>query len=160
MNEQNCDREDIVMITRQPRGFTLIELMVVIAIIAVVAAVSIPMYQDYTKKTKATEAWEELTHIAALEEQIFTDFRSYAVTADRLQAYGAKVAYVIGTANAAKYFYIVIANTDIWTATAYVCFDGRVACGPSNYDYAFTLNHGGEKTSTVSGGTAVPGWQL
>lgn len=154
------NNEVVPMTMRQPRGFTIVELMVVLAIIAVVAAVSIPMYQDYTQKTKAAEAWEELTHIAALEEQIFTDFRSYAVTPDRLQAYGAKVAYVIGTANAAKYFYIVIANTNIWTATAYVCFDGTPSCGNSLHDYAFTLNHGGEKTTTPFNGTATAGWHL
>ena len=38
------------------KGFTLIELMIVIAIIGILAAVAIPMYSDYTKKSRTSEA--------------------------------------------------------------------------------------------------------
>jgi type IV pilus assembly protein PilA len=40
---------------KNQKGFTLIELMIVIAIIGILAAVALPAYQTYTKKAKFTE---------------------------------------------------------------------------------------------------------
>src|SRR5690242_8957684 len=43
---------------RAHRGFTLIELMIVVAIIAILAAIAIPAYQDYLIRAQVSEGFE------------------------------------------------------------------------------------------------------
>lgn len=74
------------------KGFTLIEVMIVIAIIGILSAVAIPLYNGYTDRAKQVEAEEQLMTVAAIEEDYFNSFRKYLDNTDTLKDYyGAKI---------------------------------------------------------------------
>jgi len=62
------------------RGFTLIELMIVLVVIAVLAAIALPSYQTYVIRAKRAQAQQIMQDIANREEQFRLDARTYTST--------------------------------------------------------------------------------
>src|SRR5574337_1904719 len=62
------------------RGFTLIELMIVVVVIAILAAVAIPAYQDYVRRARRADGKEFLLRIQVEEEKWRTNNLTYTKT--------------------------------------------------------------------------------
>jgi prepilin-type N-terminal cleavage/methylation domain-containing protein len=58
---------------RRPRGFTLIEVMIVVAIVAILAAVAMPSYQSSVRKARRADARSALVTTAQLMERYATE---------------------------------------------------------------------------------------
>ena len=59
------------------RGFTLIELMIVVAILAILIALAYPSYRDQVRKSRRADAESVLLEAASTLERCFTRFNAY-----------------------------------------------------------------------------------
>jgi len=64
------------------KGFTLIELMIVVAVVAVIAAIAYPSYLEQVRKARRSDAKETLFNVAAQLEQYYQDNKGYPAGGD------------------------------------------------------------------------------
>lgn len=123
------------------RGFTLIELMIVVAIVGILAAIALPSYQDSVRKGRRGDAKGELMRLAQAEEKWRVTNTSYG-----------SLANIGGAATSSYYNFAVSSNT----ATSFTITATPTTTGGQNQDTCATLTIAQGGTITSSAPTACP----
>jgi type IV pilus assembly protein PilE len=64
---------------KRTRGFTLIEIMLVVLVIAILVAIAFPSYQQHLRKGRRANAEAFLSDVASRQQQYLLDARGYAL---------------------------------------------------------------------------------
>jgi type IV pilus assembly protein PilE len=131
------------------RGFTLIELVVVIATLAIIMALAIPAYGRYSFRARRVEARELLMRVAAAQERFYTNFNRYA--ADPITGGGS-----LGISDTSEhgYYKVTTANGPTGDNQSYVLSVDPQGAQASDYCGTMTLNNNGAKTPPASDAAA------
>jgi prepilin-type N-terminal cleavage/methylation domain-containing protein len=110
---------------RNQKGFTLIELMIVIAIIGILAAIAIPQFQAYRERGFIASMQADTSSLRTAEEAYFADKGVYTIAVADLGAYGFKnfsagnSAVIAAVTDINKDFKITTTSTKTTKSTVY-----------------------------------------
>ncbi len=127
------------------KGFTLIELMIVVVIIGILAALAIPRFMQATTKSKQSEAKEILKQIYTMERAYRQENNTYVTGDATPQAAGGSFPVLgVEIMASARYSYALVqaVNTFTFTATADLDDDATID--------TWTIDQDGTLTNTIN----------
>jgi type IV pilus assembly protein PilE len=126
------------------KGFTLVELMIVVAIISILASIAIPAYSDYVTRGKIAQAISELADARIKMEQFYQDNRTYSPGIN---------AASLGIASGSKsYFTYALSSVGLTSYTITATGVGTIST------YSYTINQSNTKTSATPWGNSSTCW--
>lgn len=148
-----------VQIRRKTRGFTLVELMVVVAIIGVLLAIALPGYREYVVRAKRDAAKAVLLEIVSRQEQYAGVNRAYATA---IGSGSGELSMTIPDDVSASYTIAITPTSWTYTATGvsttmsgFTASATPVAGSTQANDGTLSINQLGLKTRTVGGTTTT-----
>lgn len=140
------------------RGFTLIELMIVVAVVAILAAIAFPSYRDYVLRSNRAVAKSMLTQVADRQEQFYVSNKRYSDDLEEL-GFAADPLFVDRSGNQAAtdggnaIYQVTLARPNNMTFTVQAAV--RNTQVKDTKCTGFTINQAGQRTAT---GTASDCW--
>jgi type IV pilus assembly protein PilE len=133
------------------RGFTLIEVMVVVVVLGILAAIAIPNYAEYVNRSRRTEAKTALLQIAQWQERRRTEAGGYQTSFPS----GFALSRVPAEVSQPQTYAISLAAP---TATAYTLTAVRAGVMAADPCGDFTLTHLGVQSTTNGTRSATECW--
>lgn len=129
------------------RGFTLLELMVVVVIIAILASIAIPSYSRYAYRARRADAHNLLMHIAAAQERYYSTHNKYT---NKLTDFG----YSTDTNVATEHGYYAISVTTSDSDQKYTATATRQNAQTADVCGNLSIDNAGKKSPDASNASA------
>nr|WP_286220299.1 pilin [Marinobacter sp. LA51] len=151
-------------INHAQKGFTLIELMIVVAIIGILAAVAIPQYQDYTARAQISRVVGEVNALKSSAESLFNSGAEVVATADNLAADPRQINIGWTGSNLVDDAYgdaagLQVTNGELPTMTWSVRMGEDASGSVRGVIITISRSLAGAYTCAMTGGTAAQGWK-
>ena len=133
---------------KHERGFTLIEVMMVVAIIGILVAIAFPSYQSHLRKGRRAEAQSVIMDASNKQQQYLLDARAYALGSGALATLN-----VVPPTSVTSYYAITVTPAAATTPPTFTITATPIAGSVQEPDGPLTIDNTGQKTRAGN-----PGW--
>ena len=138
------------------RGFTLIELMIVVVVISVLASIAYPSYIKYTARSRRSDAQQLMQEISLKQGQYILDARSYTTTLGSAGLNINRQGWTCTTTCTNPYYTISVAMVMTATPPTYTITGTPVTGSIVETDGTLTLDNTGARQRLVN--SVNQGW--